>query len=64
MQQFNVLILPGCFVLTALIFVAVGYWMGRKTVTDVPLIERKFNPKDGKEPEQDEVMRCLHGNEK
>jgi len=55
------LILPGAFLLTALIFVILGYWMGRRTLTDTAMIRASFNPKDGKEPEQDEITRCLNG---
>lgn len=62
-QQFNILILPAFFLLTALIFVVIGYIMGRKTRTDTPLIEKKFDPADNKKPEQDEISRCLHGDE-
>lgn len=54
------LILPGCFLLTALIFVSLGYYMGRKTITDKPLVEKQFNPKSKEEPEESEIQRCLH----
>ena len=59
MKQFEYLILPGLFVLISLVSVLFGYWMGRKTITDTPLIEKRFDPKDGKEPEMDEITRCL-----
>lgn len=64
MQQFETLILPACFLLTALLFVILGYVMGRRTVTDTPLIEKRFDPKDAKEPEQSEIQRCLNEDEK
>ena len=57
------LILPTFFLLTAGIFVVLGYWMGRKTITDTPLIEKRFDPDDKKEPEQSEIQRCLYGDE-
>ena len=63
MRQFSELILPGVFVLTVLLSVLMGYWMGRKTITDAPLITKSFNPKDDKEPEIDEITRCLQGDE-
>ena len=59
MLQYNILIYAVLIVLTLLVFLLTGYLMGRKTVTDTPLFEKKFNPKDNKEPEPDEIMRCL-----
>lgn len=59
MLQYNILIYAVLIILTLLVFLLTGYLMGRKTVTDTPLFEKKFNPKDNKEPEPDEVMRCL-----
>ena len=64
MQQLEYLILPGVFVIVVLLSIAIGYYMGRKTVTDTPLIEKRFNPKDGKDPEVDEITRCLQDEEK
>jgi len=34
--------------------------MGRKTITDKPLVEKQFNPKSKEEPEESEIQRCLH----
>lgn len=59
MQQLEILLILVCFMCIALIFLCIGYWMGRKTITDTPLFEKRFNPKDNKDPELDEVMRCL-----
>ena len=59
MLQYDILIYTALIILTLLVFLLIGYLMGRKTVTDTPLFEKKFNPKDNKEPEPDEVMRCL-----
>lgn len=59
MQQLEMMILPGFFIATVIISIVIGYWMGRRTVTDVPLITTSFNPKDGKDPEMDEITRCL-----
>ena len=59
MIRYDVLIYAGCFVFTAGLFVILGYIFGRKTITDTPLIEKRFDPKDGKEPEMDEITRCL-----
>jgi len=64
MIQCNAMIFIAVIILTILVFLVIGYIMGRKTRTDVPLFERKFNPDDGKEPEQDEIMACLHGDQK
>lgn len=58
--QFEILILPGCFLLTALFFVLLGYVMGRRTITDMPLIEKKTKQKESGVPEQSEIMRCLN----
>jgi hypothetical protein len=60
MTQFEILILPGCFLLTALFFVLLGYAMGRRTITDMPLIEKKIKQKESGVPEQSEIMRCLN----
>ena len=62
-EHFGVLIYAGIIILTLFVFLCTGYWMGRKTVTDKPLIEKRFNPNDNKEPEQDLIMECLHGDE-
>ena len=59
MLQYNILIYAALIILTLLVFLLIGYLMGRKTVTETPLFEKRFNPKDNKEPELDEVMRCL-----
>ena len=59
-MTYEYLILPAIFVVTVLISIVIGYWMGRKTVTDAPLITKSFNPKEGK-PEIDEIARCLQG---
>lgn len=59
MIRYDILIYAGIIVLTLLISLLTGYLMGRKTVTDTPLFEKRFNPKDNKELEPDEVMRCL-----
>lgn len=59
MIRYDILIYAGIIVLTLLISLLTGYLLGRKTVTDTPLFEKRFNPKDNKEPEPDEVMRCL-----
>jgi len=60
MIQYSMLIHAGCFLLTALIFVILGYYMGRKTMTNEPLLQKRFNPKVEKpEPEETEIMRCL-----
>jgi len=61
MQQLEYLILPGVFVIVVLLSIAIGYLMGRKTITDTPLIAKSFDPKEGKEPEMDEITRCLGG---
>ena len=64
MIQYSMLIIPGCFLLTALVFVVLGYYMGRKTITDAPLIQKSFDPKSGAtEPEETEIMRCLRPEE-
>ena len=60
-MTYEYLILPAIFVVTVLISIVIGYWMGRKTVTDAPLITKSFNPKSDKEPEIDEITRCLQG---
>lgn len=59
MTQYSILIYAGIIVLTLLVFLLTGYIMGRKTVTDTPLFEKRFNPKDNKDPEPDEIQRCL-----
>ena len=59
MLRYDILIYAGIIVLTLLAFLVIGYWLGRKTVTDTPLFEKKFNPKDNKDPEPDEIQRCL-----
>lgn len=64
MIQYNMLFLPCFFLLTAFLFVLLGYLMGRKTKTDAPIWEKKFNPDDGKAPEQDEIRECLYGDKK
>jgi len=63
MIQYNILIYASLIILTLLLFLVIGYWMGRKTVTDTPLFEKKFNPKDNKDPEPDEITRCLQEKE-
>ena len=62
-MNYEYLTLPAIFVATVLISIVIGYWMGRKTITDAPLIQKIFNPKDDKEPEIDEIARCLQGDE-
>lgn len=61
MIPFEILILPSSFLFVALFFVILGYAMGRKTITDTPLIKKRHNPRDNKDPEQSEIMRCLGG---
>jgi hypothetical protein len=63
MIRYDILIYAGIIVLTLLSFLVIGYWLGRKTVTDTPLIEKRFDPDDKKEPEQSEIQRCLYGDE-
>lgn len=60
MLRYDILIYAGIIVLILLSFLLIGYWIGRKTVTDIPLLEKRFNPKDNLEPEESEIMRCLH----
>ncbi len=60
MIQYNILIYAVLIILTLFVFLVTGYFMGRRTITDTPLFEKKFNPKDNKEPEMDEIQRCLN----
>lgn len=64
MLRYDILIYASIIILTLLAFLVIGYWLGRKTIIDTPLIKTRFNPKDNdKEVEESEIMRCLHGDE-
>jgi len=53
------LILPGAFLLTALVFLITGYVFGRKTKTDMPFITPTV--KDNSEEDLGELHDCLYG---
>lgn len=59
--DYLIFIYAGFLICVAFCFLIAGYIMGRKTRTDEPVFRERFNTDDGKEPEQDEIQRCLSG---